>query len=135
MRILCLIISSIFAIGIANPMSNFNEIEHPEIQIESNKNREKRELPSLHFQPPDLERDADFWNNKAENILKKQLNKNRLNKRMAKNVIFFLGDGLGIATLMASRMYKGNEAEELSFEKFPYSGLSKTYCTNTQGMK
>ena len=48
-----------------------------------------------------------------------------------KNVVFFLGDGMGIATLTAARIYKGQlggkngEEGALSFEKFPYVGLSK----------
>lgn len=98
----------------------------------SSRDKRSPDLPELHFTPPLIERDPDFWINKAENILKQQLNKNRLNKNMARNVIFFLGDGMGISTQMASRMFKGGEELELSFEKFPYSGLSKTYCTNTQ---
>ncbi|CRK91906.1 CLUMA_CG005526, isoform A [Clunio marinus] len=109
-----------------------DNFEHPEMLIHSTGNRMKRELPALSFKPSEIEKDPDFWNNKAGKFLEKQLNKNRLNKKMAKNVIFFLGDGMGISTLMASRMYKGGEELELSFEQFPYSGLSKTYCVNTQ---
>lgn len=50
---------------------------------------------------------------------------------MAKNVIFFLGDGLSISTLAATRLYVGQQnrmpGEEtvLSFEEFPYVGLAK----------
>lgn len=50
---------------------------------------------------------------------------------VAKNVIFFIGDGMSIATLTAARIYMGQlenktgESEMLSFEKFPYTGLSK----------
>jgi hypothetical protein len=132
LKVLCVFVLCVITVATANPIG-FDDFEHPEIDFSSNFNREKRELPSLHFEPSNLERDPHFWNNKAENTLKNQLNKNRLNKRMAKNVIYFLGDGMGISTLMAARAYKGNEAEELSFEKFPYSGLSKTYCVNTQG--
>ena len=56
----------------------------------------------------------------------------------AKNVIFFVGDGMSLATITASRIYQGQlngeEGEEnlLSFEKFPYTALSKTYNTNLQ---
>lgn len=114
----------------SSPMTKSHDFEHPEIHF--SKNREKRDLPTLHFTPLTIEQDPDFWNNKAENILKQQLNKNYLNKNMARNIIFFLGDGMGISTQMASRMFKGGEELELSFEKFPYSGLSKTYCVNTQ---
>lgn len=56
----------------------------------------------------------------------------------AKNVILFVGDGMGISTLTAARILegqlKGQTGEEnyLSFEKFPFSGLSKTYNTDQQ---
>ncbi len=60
------------------------------------------------------------------------------NKRHAKNVILFVGDGMGISTITASRIYdgqqKGGHGEEnsLSFEKLPYLALSKTYSVNQQ---
>lgn len=53
------------------------------------------------------------------------------NTRVAKNVIIFVGDGMGVSTVMASRIYQGQmegragEDSQLSFEKFPYSALSK----------
>lgn len=37
---------------------------------------------------------------------------------------------MGLSTQMASRVFKNDLDSELSFEKFPFSGLSKTYCTN-----
>lgn len=49
----------------------------------------------------------------------------------AKNVILFMGDGMSIPTLAASRVYmsqiynEGGEESQLSFEKFPFTGLSK----------
>src|SRR5215211_1303147 len=56
----------------------------------------------------------------------------------AKNVILFMGDGMGVSTLTASRIFEGQQRGEsgeenrLSFEEFPYSALSKTYSTNQQ---
>lgn len=56
----------------------------------------------------------------------------------AKNVILFVGDGMGISTLTAARILEGQLAgkmgEEgyLSFEKFPYSALVKTYNVDAQ---
>ena len=130
-KFLLLSILSVIVLVKAHPTSfSSDDFEHPDLHL--GKNREKRDLPALKFLPPVIEQDPGYWINKAENILKQQLNKNRLNKKVAKNVIFFLGDGMGISTLMASRMFKGGEELELSFEKFPYSGFSKTYCTNTQ---
>lgn len=62
--------------------------------------------------------------------------KNRSGK--AKNVILFIGDGMGISTLTAARIFEGQrrgesgEENRLSFEEFPYSALSKTYSANQQ---
>lgn len=60
------------------------------------------------------------------------------NTGKAKNVILFVGDGMGVSTLTASRIYagqkQGQSGEEgyLSFENFPYTALVKTYNTNAQ---
>ncbi len=60
------------------------------------------------------------------------------NKRHAKNVILFIGDGMGVSTITAARIYdgqqKGGHGEEnsLSFEKLPYLALSKTYSVDQQ---
>jgi alkaline phosphatase len=56
----------------------------------------------------------------------------------AKNVILFLGDGMGISTVTAARIREGqlagNPGEEnrLSFEEFPVTGLAKTYNVDSQ---
>lgn len=56
----------------------------------------------------------------------------------AKNVILFIGDGMGIATITAARIYEGQKRGEtgeenvLSFERFPNVALVKTYNTNAQ---
>jgi alkaline phosphatase len=50
---------------------------------------------------------------------------------VAKNVIFFMGDGMSLATIVASRTYLGQlngfngEEFKLPFEEFPYIGLAK----------
>jgi alkaline phosphatase len=56
----------------------------------------------------------------------------------AKNVILFVGDGMGVSTLTASRIFQGQEngdpGEEglLSFESFPNTALVKVYNVNAQ---
>ena len=56
----------------------------------------------------------------------------------AKNVILFLGDGMGISTVTAARIYAGQlqggtgEEYSLAFETFPNLALIKTYNTNSQ---
>ncbi|PHZ86533.1 alkaline phosphatase [Paremcibacter congregatus] len=55
-----------------------------------------------------------------------------------KNVILFVGDGMGISTVTAIRILdgqlKGGQGEDnvLSWETFPHVALSKTYNTNQQ---
>ena len=59
-------------------------------------------------------------------------------KAKAKNIILFVGDGMSLPTVAASRIYegqlKGMSGEEnlLSFETMPYTGFSKTFNTDSQ---
>ncbi len=56
----------------------------------------------------------------------------------AKNAILFLGDGMGISTITAARIYAGQlagqpgEEHELSFDRFENLALIKTYNTDAQ---
>ena len=56
----------------------------------------------------------------------------------ARNVILFIGDGMGVSTVTATRILdgqkKGKKGEEhlLSFEHMPHTALIKTYNTNQQ---
>jgi len=56
----------------------------------------------------------------------------------AKNVILFIGDGMGISTVTAARIFDGQSRGEageenlLSFEHFPNVALVKTYNSNQQ---
>lgn len=47
------------------------------------------------------------------------------NENKAKNVILFVGDGMGISTVTATRIYKYGEEGALSWESFPHVGLLK----------
>ncbi|WP_346838141.1 alkaline phosphatase [Microbulbifer sp. SAOS-129_SWC] len=79
------------------------------------------------------------WYADAEKVLQ-QAEQRRVNNQRgaAKNIILFLGDGMGISTVTAGRIFAGQQrgmtGEEnlLSFEHLPYSGLIKTYNTNQQ---
>lgn len=79
--------------------------------------------------PAELE--SDFWRTNAQNYLKDALNDPRKTDpkpEKAKNIILFLGDGMSLATVAATRVYIGGEEKSLSFEKFTHFGLSKV-CT------
>lgn len=78
-----------------------------------------------------MESSRTFWNNKAQNYINNKVAE-KWNKNKAKNVILFLGDGMSLTTVAATRMYMGSEQTELAFEKFPHFGLSKHYCVDAQ---
>ena len=79
---------------------------------------------------PPKEMDSDYWVEQAQSSLRQRLNQTPIN-RMAKNIIFFLGDGMSISTLTAARILKGQrqglsgEETKLVVEEWPYTGLSK----------
>lgn len=83
---------------------------------------------SIHNQ---MESSQEFWNKKAQNVLTSKVEQ-KLNENKAKNVIIFLGDGMSLPTVAATRMYLGGEQVQLSFDSFPHYGLSKTYCIDKQ---
>ena len=74
--------------------------------------------------------DIDYWKNQAASLLKHKID-SQLNTNKAKNIIFFLGDGMSVTTVTAARIYKGQlknksgEEEKLKMETFPHAGLSK----------
>ena len=77
------------------------------------------------------------WWKHGKNSLKKRLSIKQNNNR-AKNVILFIGDGMGISTITAARIFdgqsRGQSGEEnlLSWEHFPYTALIKPYNTDAQ---
>ncbi|XP_076467806.1 alkaline phosphatase, tissue-nonspecific isozyme-like [Babylonia areolata] len=85
----------------------------------------------VHSQP------AEEWNAQALKSIREAL-QIRHNTRLAKNVILFIGDGMGVSTVTAARIYKGQrngrsgEETRLHFETFPHVALSKTYNTDRQ---
>ncbi|MFC5461189.1 alkaline phosphatase [Massilia niabensis] len=50
----------------------------------------------------------------------------------AKNIIFFLGDGMGINTLTAARIYHAGEDGELTIDTLPESAFVKTFSNDAQ---
>lgn len=71
-----------------------------------------------------------FWLKSGQENLQRIL-AYRNNENRAKNVIIFIGDGMGVSTITAGRIYKGqikgNTGEEykLAFENFPNTGFAK----------
>ncbi|XP_073970961.1 alkaline phosphatase 1 isoform X3 [Rhodnius prolixus] len=77
----------------------------------------------------------EYWLEKNLDALHQQIAKFP-NTNIAKNVIFFLGDGMSITTITSARILDGQrrggpgENNYLSWETFPFTGLSKTYCVD-----
>ncbi|XP_032659795.1 alkaline phosphatase-like [Chelonoidis abingdonii] len=78
-----------------------------------------------------------YWNERARRTLESALTLTPVTRR-AKNIILFLGDGMGISTISAARIYKGQlegrpgEDSRLAMETFPYVALAKTYNVDRQ---
>lgn len=73
---------------------------------------------------------SQYWQARGQQDLRDHLANGR-NEKVAKNVIYFLGDGMSIPTITSARIYSGQlngadgEEAHLSFEEFPDVGLCK----------
>lgn len=52
-------------------------------------------------------------------------------RRRARNVIFFVGDGMGVSTVTATRVYSVGVGGQLVIDQFPYTALSRTYSEDS----
>jgi len=79
------------------------------------------------------------WFNEGRDVVTQNLAlRNAISNSTAKNVILFIGDGMGISTITAARILEGQlrgesgEENQLFFESFPNVALVKTYNVNQQ---
>lgn len=72
----------------------------------------------------DLPIEQRKWYDNAMDELRHSV-KFKQNSHKAKNIILFVGDGMGLSTVTASRIYKYGEEGHLSWESFPHFGLLK----------
>lgn len=85
----------------------------------------------------DLEKEPSYWDAQARMTLDAAL-KLRPREHRAKNIILFLGDGMGVSTVSAARILRGQleggsgEETMLAMDTFPYVALSKTYSVDKQ---
>ncbi|XP_024910021.1 alkaline phosphatase, intestinal, tandem duplicate 1 [Cynoglossus semilaevis] len=85
----------------------------------------------------ELEKDPSFWDAQARATLDAALKLHPRNHQ-AKNIILFLGDGMGVSTVSAARILRGQmeggsgEETVLAMDAFPYVALSKTYSVDRQ---
>lgn len=83
--------------------------------------------------------DNNPWYKEGVKLIKDNL-KVKPNTNTAKSAVLFLGDGMGISTITAARIFDGQqknmkygEENVLSWEVFPWSALAKTYTVDMQG--
>jgi len=88
-----------------------------------------------------ISHDNNLWYRAAAQQV---IGKNRLAQSIntqagaAKNIILFVGDGMSLTTVTAARILDGQqkgisgEENSLSFDRFPFSGLAKTYSVDAQ---
>ena len=80
------------------------------------------------------------WYEEGRAVVERNLSYRYANAEIpiSKNVILFIGDGMGVSTVTAARILAGQlegnpgEEHELSFETFPNVALAKTYNTDAQ---
>lgn len=103
----------------------------PGPRVSSNSPRTRVVVPII--QRPQQEA-AEWWFRSGGAIANNQ----GAGQAQAKNVILFVGDGMSLPTVAAARIFEGQkqgnpgEENQLSFERFPHTALSKTYNTDSQ---
>ncbi len=77
-----------------------------------------------------------YYVDAAEHL--REVAKRTPNTRRAKNIILFVGDGMGVTTVTAARIYQGQKAgrdgvsNKLAFESLPYAAFSRTYSHDSE---
>jgi len=57
--------------------------------------------------------------------------RNGRDRKRARNVIFFIGDGMGVSTVSAARVFSVGVDGRLVVDQFPYTALSRTYSADS----
>lgn len=79
-----------------------------------------------------LKSDSEYWTQDAQTRLLQRI-ATPLIETKAKNILFYLGDGMSLPTISAARILKGQKVDkyefgeeaELHMESFPFTGTSK----------
>ena len=100
--------------------------------------------PSMQ-QVTDEKEDNHYWKDLGRKELDEAIKTfQSINTNVAKIIILFIGDGMSLPTLTATRIYKAQhnarisgtkvngEEASLTFQTFPHTALSKTYCIDRQ---
>lgn len=82
--------------------------------------------------------DSEYWYEQARESLRRRLLPHEGKLPHASNVVLLVGDGLGMSTLTAARIFKGQregrkgESSYLAWDNFPTVALAKTYNLDAQ---
>ncbi|GLV44332.1 Alkaline phosphatase 2 [Carabus blaptoides fortunei] len=82
--------------------------------------------------------DQEYWYEQARTALRKRLQYTQDHRPHAKNVVYFVGDGMGLATATAARILRGQrqgkkgEEHELAWDTFPAVAVAKTFNADAQ---
>lgn len=82
--------------------------------------------------------DSEYWYEQAREALRMRLLPLEGKRPNARNVVLLVGDGLGMSTLTAARIFKGQregrkgEDSYLAWDNFPTVALAKTYNLDAQ---
>nr|CAD7261753.1 unnamed protein product [Timema shepardi] len=82
--------------------------------------------------------ERDFWYEEARAALRRRLYHYEGPRPHAKNVILLIGDGMGVATVTAARILRGQrlggagEDHQLAWDRFPALALARTYNADAQ---
>ncbi|MEY4509578.1 MAG: alkaline phosphatase, placental type [Pseudomonadota bacterium] len=94
-------------------------------------------LPAVSYGAHELLNDSP-WTDEGLKAIRAAQKLQYTTKERAKNVILFVGDGMGVSTITAARILDGQrkgqpgEENKLSYENFPHLSLVKTYSVNQQ---
>ncbi|PAA68686.1 hypothetical protein BOX15_Mlig021345g1 [Macrostomum lignano] len=97
-------------------------------------------LPSLYPAPAQESVGSSYWLDQGQREIRRVEHETirSLLKSRAKHVVLFIGDGMGVSTVTAARILKGQlenssgDEAQLSFERFQHTALAKTYNTDYQ---
>ncbi|XP_039484206.1 alkaline phosphatase [Drosophila santomea] len=89
------------------------------------------DMETVTYWPVNLPKEQQEWYDQGIDELQKAVSR-QFNRRRAKNVILFVGDGMGPNTVTAARILGFKEEGLLRWEQFADMGLLKTYCADKQ---
>jgi alkaline phosphatase len=93
-------------------------------------------LNQAHADSPLVQANDPYFVDAAQHL--NNVAKRKPNTHRAKNIILFVGDGMGVTTVTAARIYQGQKAgrdgvsNKLVFERLPYAAFSRTYSHDSQ---